>query len=746
MSDLKRRKVKIDGHEYTLPAIPKRWVNVTTEEQLVVLDELLRSNHTTYVAFDTETTALGRQALVFGFSVTVNGKNPKEPGHSFWYRFDEHGKEMDEYAKSIIEYIYSNEGDFGVIMANGKFDMVVVRHTFGIEFKRAKYNDTMIMHEVLRRLNDSKLKSAARRLLNEDTVGDAMIQLWLKNNKITKKQQKETGRSYYEIIPDEIMFPYAVCDTEFAFRVFFASLPLFGHEPKALQDIYKLERLMVPITAQIEFYGQVLDTRYLKALINDLDAACNEWLNEFRELWEEHYPKCDRYPSGFNLNSSNVLHDIVFGKDESKGQLGCKVIKRTKTGAKSLDADVMEQLAQDNPVIERLRRYRKCATALTTAQGLLHKSINTEWGRTIHTDYWQTLVTGRYSSRNPNLQNIMNDDKGDYKSILPSGKDVSLRKAFSMPDDYILLKLDYAAFELRLIANVSGDEKMQNMVLDGVDLHSWLAARLYEGELLSMDKKSDGALSKEFGKGHDKLDAKWDLDWRYWAVKSKSSDRLRYMRTMVKICSFSIVYGRGSESLSKMYKIPKHEAEGLKRVIFGSFTTMTRWRKIVEGNTARTKLMHTPFGRKRRLLPKDYVGTVAVNHVIQGGCADLLKFAMRDIHALLHGHKSQMVATIHDEIHVYLHHTEFDLVNGIVHAMEHVPTPADAHWPLPMIAEVCASTKSWGDVEELDHKGDLVAQLQEKWDAANKSATGRGSKSANSKRKPVRKTKPKSKG
>lgn len=721
MSDLKRQTVKLDGDNYEIAGVPKRWINIRTEEQLVQLDELLRADTTEYVAFDTETTALGRRAQVFGFSVTVNGKKPDKPGYSFWYRFDEHNDEMNKYAQDIIRYIFSNEDDFGVIMANGKFDMVAVRSTFNIVFKRAKFNDTMLLHEVLRRLNDSKLKTAARRLLQEDSMWESLVKEWLQNHKITQKMQKDTGRSYYEEVDDAIMFPYAISDTEYCFRVFFKSLPLFAHERPELQNIYKLERAIAPICAEMEFFGQVLNTGFMGRLTDELDSACNLWLDEFTDLWAEFYPKTKEFAKGFSLNSPKVMKQCVYGTDKSKRQLGCKVVKRTEQGQPSLDAETLIILAEKHPILDKLRRYKKCAHALTIVQTLMHKSMNTESGRTIHTCYWQTLVTGRFSSRDPNLQNIMSDDKGEYKAILPSGNDISIRRGFGMPSGYILLKMDYAAFELRLIGNCCGDALFQGMILDGVDMHAWLAAKLYHTKLDALDAKSGGALSKEFapGKCDIILSRKHKLTWKYYAVKSKSTDAFQYMRTVVKKCMFSIVYGRSGKSLSQEFKIPIHEAESLKTAIFGSFPVLTRWRKSVEAETARTRRMYTPYGRKRKLLPTDYVGTVAVNHVIQGGCADLLKFAMLGIAQVLHQKKSRMSGTIHDEIHVYLHHEELDLVDAIVNAMESVEMPR-ADMPLPMLAEVCASMKSWGDCVALNHDKPLTPQLKELWDAKHK--------------------------
>lgn len=702
MSAINTKDVTIPGpvgsHVYQLPHWPRRYTVIEYPEQAVLLGEPIFNSTVKHVAYDVETaqpdnntwTGLHRMARVFGASFSIGDE--QIPERTFWYRFGGANEDLDEYMTNVIRHIFSGEGSYNVIMHHAAFDINRTRHTLDVEWLNPTVNDTLLMAQIMNKFVSNSLKNLGNALLKEAPVWDMRLNDWFRRNKI------KTADRCFSDVPEPIIAPYAMADTDTTYRIFFKLKEHLSHESQALVELYKLERQLIPVVADIEWRGMRMDMPYFEQQMQSIRAALEHFTNNFEQLWGK-----------INLNSPKQLVEVLYGTDYSKGHLGLPVTVRSiKTKQPSTKSDVIETYIDDFPIVEDFVKFQRLSRALTTMQKLVLQSCDTSVGRTIHTSYTQILNSGRFSS-SPNLQNFINDDRGKYKAILRNGGDVSIRKGFIPPDGYLYVKIDYAAFELRLIANASGDLQLQRMILDGVDMHSWLATRLYANELQHFNEKCDGGYEEQFAQGDNPLSRKWKLDWRYWAVTAKANDDLKRMRNVVKICSFSIVYGAGSTKISKTFGVTEREAERLKEVWFTNFKRVAEWRRMVNIETDRTKKVYSMFGRIRRLQPREYVGTISVNHVIQGTAADLLKFAMRDISTLLKCKLSYICSTIHDEIQLYVHKSELDLIPELMKCVERERLPRDI-MPVPMIAEVSVSSHNWHDCVELH--GDIVQRLQ----------------------------------
>jgi DNA polymerase-1 len=258
----------------------------------------------------------------------------------------------------------------------------------------------------------------------------------------------------------------------------------------------------------------------------------------------------------------------------------------------------------------------------------LPKMVNERTGR-IHTSFNQALAaTGRLSSNNPNLQNIPIRTKEGRK----------VRKAFVPRDnDYILLAADYSQIELRLIAEISGDETMMDAFQSGKDIHTSTAANVYEVP-------------------YDEV----------------SADQRRAAKTV----NFSIIYGAGSTNLSQQLDIPRKEASRLIDQYFKRFQGLKKYMDDTVQFARENGYVETLLGRRRYLrdinsrnnMVRSGAERIAINTPIQGTAADMIKLAMVDIHRHIRDNqlKSKMILQVHDELVFDLHKDEAESFKKVI--------------------------------------------------------------------------------
>jgi len=300
--------------------------------------------------------------------------------------------------------------------------------------------------------------------------------------------------------------------------------------------------------------------------------------------------------------------------------------KRTKTGP-ATDVTVLEELSEEHALPKMILEYRQYQKLQSTYVDALPTMVSPVTGR-IHTSFNQTIAaTGRLSSTNPNLQNIpIRTDLGK-----------EMRKAFIVEPGNVLLSADYSQIELRIFAHVAEDENMIEAFAKGEDIHAATAAKIYAIPLAEV-----------------------------------TGDQRRY----AKVINFGLMYGMGSFRLSKELGISVQDAKTFIDTYFASFPRIQETIERIIAQAKQDGYVTTLFGRKRYIPEINNMNRTlqemgkreAVNSVIQGTAADIIKLAMIAIHAAFREQKlcSKMLLQIHDELLFEVVPGEEELVKKII--------------------------------------------------------------------------------
>ncbi|WP_337774499.1 DNA polymerase I [Mitsuokella jalaludinii] len=343
----------------------------------------------------------------------------------------------------------------------------------------------------------------------------------------------------------------------------------------------------------------------------------------------------------FNLNSPKQLGVVLFE------ELGLPVRKKTKTGY-STNAEVLESLRLEHPIIEQILAYRLWSKLKSTYLDGIAGLIRTDTGR-VHTSFNQTVTaTGRLSSSDPNLQNIpVRTEEGRM-----------IRALFEPGEGYdCLLSADYSQIELRLLAHMSGDENFIDAFKRGQDIHARTAAEV-------------------FGIPLDEVTPE--------------------LRRHAKAVNFGIVYGISDFGLARNLHISRKEAGDYISRYFTRYPGVRAFMDKVVAEAHETGYVTTMFGRRRELPAiksrnfnqRMLAERMAMNTPIQGTAADVIKLAMIAAYRKLReaGLKSRILLQVHDELVLEVKESELETVQAILHeAMEHVvslfvPLSIDVHW------------------------------------------------------------------
>jgi len=553
------------------------------------LDKLLQQKS---VCFDTETTSLDTfKAELVGIAFSY------EKGKGYYVSIPEKKEE----AQKIIELLrpFFESENIEKIGQNIKYDLKVL-HNYGIEVK-GNFFDTMIAHYLLQPDMQHNMNVLSETYLNyypkpiEDLIG--------------KKGKNQRSMRHVAI---EEQTEYAVEDADVTFQlkqIFETKL-----KEKSLTDLFQnIEMPLLRVLTQMELEGIKLDTAFLKSLTQDLNK-------DIIQLESAIYRKANQE---FNLASPRQLGDVLF-RD-------LKLIdkpKKTKTGQYATGEEVLSKLAKEHEIVADILAWRGLIKLKNTYVEALPKEVNDQTKR-IHTSFSQAVAaTGRLSSVNPNLQNIpIRTERGRQ-----------VRKAFvPKNDDYILLAADYSQIELRLIAELSGDETMKQSFLNGEDIHKATAANVF---------------------------------------KIPIEEVTREQRSHAKTVNFGIIYGVSAFGLSQQTNLSRKES---KELIDTYYETYPRLREYISEqiNFAREQgYVETLLGRRRYLKNINSANYMvrsadernAVNAPIQGSAADIIKIAMIDIQELLNkgNYQSKMLLQVHDELVFDIHKEELETLKPLI--------------------------------------------------------------------------------
>ena len=390
-----------------------------------------------------------------------------------------------------------------------------------------------------------------------------------------------------------------------------------------------IELPLCRVLAEMELAGCRVDRSALAAFGETLAARTAELEQTIYALAGEE----------FNINSPKQLGEILFGK------LGLPHGKKTKTGW-STNADVLEKLRPEAPIVAAVLEYRQVAKLKSTyADGLL-KAMDAD-GR-VRTSFQMTVTaTGRLSSTEPNLQNI------------PTRTDLGseIRRMFVPAEGCVLVDADYSQIELRLLAHISGDEAMRASFLAGGDFHAETAAKVFH-----VDR----------------------------------SEVTHEMRRSAKAVNFGIVYGISAFSLSQDLGVATAEAKAYMEGYFAAFPGVRKYMDDVVARAKEDGYVETLFHRRRELPElsssnfnlRSFGERVALNMPIQGTAADVMKLAMTAVWRRLRaeGLAARLVLQVHDELIVECPEAEAETAARLLaEEMENVvqlsvPLTAEAHW------------------------------------------------------------------
>jgi DNA polymerase-1 len=358
---------------------------------------------------------------------------------------------------------------------------------------------------------------------------------------------------------------------------------------------YDVEMPLVEVLVEIESNGIKVDCQRLAEL-------SGQFGKELDRLEDEIYALAG-HP--FNIASPKQLQQILFD------DLKLPVVSKTKTGA-STDADVLETLALRHPLPAKILEYRQYAKLKSTYVDALPTMVHPETQR-IHASFHQAVTaTGRLSSSDPNLQNI--------PIRTEAGR--AIRSAF-VPghEGWLLLAADYSQIELRVLAHFSEDVSLCEAFARDEDIHSRVASQLNGVPL---------------------------------------ADVTESMRRQAKTVNFGVLYGQSPFGLAKQLSIPKEEASRFIDAYFAGYPGVDRFLDSILEECRRKGYVSTILGRRRSIhgirpdsgRQKNLPERTAINTVVQGSAADLIKLAMISIHPRLRreGLSANMLLQIHDEL------------------------------------------------------------------------------------------------
>ncbi len=363
---------------------------------------------------------------------------------------------------------------------------------------------------------------------------------------------------------------------------------------RGLTDLLnEVELPLVRVLRAMEVAGLKLDTARLREISGRVKAEADELEREIFELAGEE----------FTIGSPKQLEEILFGK------LGLSRKRRGKTGY-STDARVLQAIRHEHEIIPKIERFRELTKLAQTYLDALPEYIGAD-GR-LHTTFSQTTATtGRLSSNNPNLQNI------PIRTEL--GREI--RACFVAEPGHLLVSADYSQVELRLLAHIAGEDVLKEIFRRGEDVHTATACRVF------------GVTPEQIDPG---------------------------MRSKAKMINYGIVYGLSAYGMADRLDIPQSEADEFIQRYLAGFPAVGRFIEDTIAQGTEHGYVSTLFGRRRQVPElrarrwelRKQGERFAVNMVIQGTAADIMKVAMVHCdHALAKaGLSTRLILQIHDEL------------------------------------------------------------------------------------------------
>jgi len=467
------------------------------------------------------------------------------------------------------------------VLQNAKYDQHVFAN-HGIALAGIAH-DTMLQSYVIESDKGHDLGQLCSRHLGLDTI--AYEDLCGKGAKQISFDQVDIERAA----------TYAAEDADVTLRVHDVLHPQFASEPGLSRIYHDIEMPARQVIWQIERNGILVDADVLSRQSHEMGQKIMALETQAYELAGQ----------PFNLASPKQLGDILFTK------LGLPVKKKTASGGPSTDEEVLSELALDYPLPKLLLEHRSLSKLKGTYTDKLPRMVNAQTGR-VHTHFSQAaVVTGRLASSDPNLQNIPVRSEDGRK----------IRTAFIAPEGSSIVSADYSQIELRIMAHLSGDERLLDAFANGEDVHRATAAEIF------------GVTPLEVGPDQ---------------------------RRVAKSINFGLIYGMSAFGLARQLGLERSAAQTYIDRYFTRYPGVARYMEEARNTVRQHGYVETVFGR-RLWLPeirssngnrRQAAERAAINAPMQGTAADLIKLAMIAVQNWLEktGMQSKLVLQVHDEL------------------------------------------------------------------------------------------------
>lgn len=411
-------------------------------------------------------------------------------------------------------------------------------------------------------------------------------------------------------------------------------------EKDGLLELFRrLEMPLLPVLAGMEQSGVAIDAAAFRAFLDDVQGQLDQLTAHVYEL----------AGTQFNIRSAQQLGDVLFNG------LGLPAPRKTKGGQASTSQQTLEKLAGQHPVVDSILQYRKLEKMRSTYLDPLPRLVDPQ-GR-IHTTFNQkATATGRLSSSNPNLQNI--PVRG------PLGK--RMRSCFIAGPGRLLVSADYSQVELRVLAHVSQDPALLEAFRNGEDIHARTAALVYD---LPPDQVSP--------------------------------DQRRNAKTI----NFGLIYGMGAQKLAQELKISTTQAKDFIARYFERLQGLKEFYEGVEASARKHGFVIT-LGGRRRLLPDINSASgqaaalarrQAINTVIQGSAADIIKLAMLAVarDERLRELDARLLLQVHDELLLEVPADAAEEAGALVARLMQDVCPAGKELSVPLLVD-WGTGHDWG--------------------------------------------------
>ncbi|MBL4716543.1 MAG: DNA polymerase I [Bacteroidia bacterium] len=542
--------------------------------------------------FDTETTALNANAAdIVGLSISFKS-------HEAYYVPIPEKKEQAENILNEFKEVFESDS-IEKIGQNIKYDIIILKY-YGIEVK-GKIFDTMIAHYLLAPEMRHNMN-----VLSETYLGYSPVSI----ETLIGKKGKDQGSM--RDVPIEQIVDYASEDADITYQLWENFHPQI--KEKGIEKLFdEIEIPLIHALAEMEKEGIKIDVESLKEYSKELEVDIKKYEKEiYLDSGEE-----------FNIASPKQLGIVLFEKLKLEEKP-----KKTKSGQYATNEEVLSRLASKHQIIQKILDFRGLQKLKSTYVDALPNMV-IERTNKIHSSFNQTIaITGRLSSQDPNLQNIpIRTEKGR-----------EVRKAFvPRSDEFTLLSADYSQIELRIIADISDDQGMQEAFINNEDIHTATASKVYD---VAPEKVDDN------------------------------------MRRNAKTVNFGIIYGISAFGLSQRLNIKRAEAKHIIDQYFAKYSNIQKYMVETIQFAKENGYVETIMGRRRYLRDinsqnatvRGFAERNAINSPIQGSAADMIKIAMINIHKDFQERefKSKMILQVHDELIFDVHKEELELIKPIV--------------------------------------------------------------------------------